>query len=86
MQRHFKTYDECYTVAQKYSNQYGVDIGIEKASPYDPGFLWFHLPKPENRYGHELQCEVVTPMRRAESSSSPLILRGKIARLGGSHE
>lgn len=37
----------------------GRDYGIEKNAF---GFAVFMLPRPENRFGHELRCEVVTPL------------------------
>jgi hypothetical protein len=48
----------------------GMDHGIENNAF---GFRSFMLPRPENRSGHELRCEVVTPelakgMRRADGS------------------
>lgn len=38
------------------------EMGLEKVDgPFEKGFRVISLPKPENRYGHELRCEVVAP-------------------------
>ena len=58
-QKHFKDYDEAFSAAEEYGKLVRHDIGLEKASDYDPGYVIFILPWPENRYGHELRCEVV---------------------------
>lgn len=55
---HFKDYDEAYDSAQERASQGQRDIGIERIGG---GFNVFYLPNPENRFGHELRCEVVTP-------------------------
>ena len=47
--------------AQAKANEFGIDYGIE-ANDLFHTFRCFMLPKPENRYGHELRCEVVCPM------------------------
>lgn len=49
-------YREARAKAQRTANATGYDFGIERNL-----FGWsvFMLPKRENRYGHELRCEVV---------------------------
>lgn len=55
------TYDEAYQAACKRAVELGTDQGIEKNQYTTGGFRVFMLPRPENRCGHELRCEVVTP-------------------------
>lgn len=39
----------------------GLDVGIEKMREFNRVvFSCFFLPKPENRTGRELSCEVIT--------------------------
>jgi hypothetical protein len=56
-------YKEAHTYAVEVARQGGgrYEVGIEKFSEYGkPGYRsGFHLPKPENRYGFELRCQVV---------------------------
>jgi hypothetical protein len=47
--------------AQKKANELGFDYGISK---HAFGYSCFMLPKQEHRRGHELTCEVVSPMTR----------------------
>ena len=42
------------------AREMGLDYGLEW-NEYSKDFRSFMLPKPENRYGHELRCEVVRP-------------------------
>lgn len=48
--------------AQKWANQLGRETGIEKAVEFGKTVYRVHfLPKPQNRYGFELRCELVPP-------------------------
>lgn len=49
-------YREVRDEAQRKANDLGFDYGIEKDAF---GYRSFMLPRRENRYGHELRCEVV---------------------------
>jgi hypothetical protein len=60
----FKTWKEAHTAAVLLARELKRDVGIWRVSKgYYPTetFSIRALPKPENRYGHELQCEVVSP-------------------------
>lgn len=61
MGKHFEHYDTAKAAARDAANATGRDVGIEKASALDPGWLVFRLPNPADRCGHELRCEVVRP-------------------------
>lgn len=50
-------YKEVRAEAQAKANATGFDFGIEKDAF---GFHSLMLPQKQNRYGHELRCEVVT--------------------------
>lgn len=50
------TYKEAYNTAVRKARETGHDYGLERNAF---GFTVFMLPRPENRYGHELRCEVV---------------------------
>lgn len=62
---HYRDYHEAHAYAIKLARDLGREMGLEKASSLyygkDPGFNVIHLPKPENRFGHELRCQVVSP-------------------------
>jgi hypothetical protein len=60
---HFPTYHEAFNAGCTLARKLGRDVGLEKAdNPIDgKGFRVWSLPKPENRYGHEARCEVITP-------------------------
>jgi hypothetical protein len=45
--------------AQKKADETGFDYGVEKDAF---GFHHFMLPQKQNRFGHELRCEVVSAM------------------------
>lgn len=48
--------------AQEMANQSGHDVGIEKRNEFGATvYSASYLPKPENRCGWELRCEVVQP-------------------------
>lgn len=53
-------YRQIHTEAQAEADASGCDMGIEKLGGT---FRWFRLPRAENRFGYELRCEVVHPMR-----------------------
>ena len=62
MQTFFKDYSEAHTAAINLARQLGKEVGLEKFKEFNTkGFRIFHLPKPENRHGFELRCEVVKP-------------------------
>lgn len=55
---HFDDWREAREAAEVAADAIGLDVGLERSGE---GFRIFYLPKPENRAGHELRCEVVTP-------------------------
>ena len=57
---YFKNHEDAYKAAVKKAKAANIDVGIEKS---DGGYIIRYLPKPENRYGWDLRCEVVTPSR-----------------------
>jgi len=62
MSQRFKEWKEAHTAAVVLARQIGHDVGIWRQAEYGKdGYNIRSLPKPENRYGHELRCEVVTP-------------------------
>jgi hypothetical protein len=52
------SYGKVRGIAQGQANATGFDYGIEKLGGE---FRSFMLPRRENRSGHELRCEVVSP-------------------------
>lgn len=59
----YVSYTACRADAQTEANRSGADQGLE----YNPLFKFYRfwrLPKPENRFGHELRCEVVRSERK----------------------
>lgn len=61
-QRWFTDYKEAFNAAIDLANLLGRETGLEAAKEYGkPGFRLHNLPKPENRYGFELRCQVVQP-------------------------
>ncbi len=46
--------------APDYAKKGGCDFMLEK-NPYYKTYFWRRLPLPQNRFGHELRCEVVMP-------------------------
>ena len=58
----YREWKEAHTAAVLLARQLGRETGIEKTKEFNtPGFRVHHLPKPENRCGFELRCEVVRP-------------------------
>lgn len=58
----FDYYATAHAAAQESANHVRIDIGIERVDgPLGKGFKVFMLPKPINRSGFELRCEVVQP-------------------------
>ena len=58
----FRDWKEAHTHAVKLARQLGREVGILKAKEYNKTvFQVLHLPRPENRYGFELRCELVSP-------------------------
>lgn len=58
----FADYKEAFNSAVDLAVRLGKEVGLEGFKEYGkPGFRVFHLPKPENRYGFELRCQVVRP-------------------------
>jgi len=57
----YREYKECHKDAQADADEFKRDYGIEKNSLFGY-YRYFMLPNPENRYGYELKCEVVSPM------------------------
>ena len=52
-------YREARAEAQRKANESGFDHGLERNDLFED-FHVFMLPRRENRYGHELRCEVVS--------------------------
>ncbi len=58
----FTDWKEAHTAAVTLARQCLMDVGIEACKEYGRKVLRVKLlPKPENRYGWELRCEVVRP-------------------------
>lgn len=61
----FKSYTEARTYAGGVANRLKLSVGIEKMPDLfgNPGDIYMVrlLPRPENRSGWELRCEVVDP-------------------------
>lgn len=62
MAQFFTEYKEAHTAAVLLSRQLGREVGIERGKEYSrSGYLVHQLPRPENRQGFELRCEIVRP-------------------------
>jgi hypothetical protein len=58
----YADYKIAFNAAVDLANTQGKEVGLEKFKEYNkPGFRVFNLPKPQNRYGFELRCQVVQP-------------------------
>ena len=58
-----REYNEAFNSAVRLARLLRREVGLEKGdNPLDgKGYRVFSLPKRENRYGHELRCQVVGP-------------------------
>jgi hypothetical protein len=57
-----RTYEEAHKAAVELARLLKRETGILKTKEYNRTvFNVYHLPKPENRYGFELRCEIVRP-------------------------
>lgn len=58
----FREWKDAHTAAVALARELRREVGLLKATEYGkPVFQVFNLPKPENRQGFELRCEVVRP-------------------------
>jgi hypothetical protein len=58
----FPDWKEAHTAAVILARQLGREVGLLKAKEYSREvFQVIHLPRPENRQGFELRCEIVRP-------------------------
>lgn len=55
----FKSYGEAFKHAQESANEGGISYGIEKPVPPFNEWNVLMLPRPQNRFGYELRCQVV---------------------------
>jgi len=58
MSKFFTEYFKAHKAAIQLAKLIKRDVGLGKSCG---GYTIFSLPNSENRYGHELRCEVVTP-------------------------
>ena len=62
MSSRFVDWKEAHTEAVKLARLCKRDVGIWRQAEFgQDGYNIRLLPNPENRYGHELRCEVVSP-------------------------
>jgi hypothetical protein len=62
MSRRFTDWKQAHIAAIQLARELKRDVGIWRQVEYGKdGYNIRSLPNPENRYGHELQCEVVHP-------------------------
>jgi hypothetical protein len=60
----FKTWKEAHTAAIKLARELNRDVGLWRVAKGYYNYETFtirSLPHQRNRFGHELQCEVVSP-------------------------
>jgi hypothetical protein len=58
----FSNYNEAAREGRKYARYLGREVGMEKANEYGKTVYNVKpIPKPENRYGHELRMEILKP-------------------------
>lgn len=62
MDSEFETWEEARAEAERRANLYQIAHGIEKPTAYAKWTIKM-LPRPENRYGWELRCEAVEPIK-----------------------
>ncbi|MDE2096597.1 MAG: hypothetical protein KGL39_05065 [Patescibacteria group bacterium] len=69
----YREYGEAFNRAVVLARLLKREVGLEKAdNPLDgKGFRIFSLPNRENRYGHELRCQVVGPQEPMMTSYPP---------------
>ena len=73
-----KEYAEARAKAQESANRMGMDHGLEWNSLMGEFHVWM-LPRRENRRGHELRCEVVSPEDLEKCLPDPKVLLSKEA-------
>ena len=58
-----RKYEDAFNAAVRMARLLRREVGLEKGdNPLDgKGFRVFSLPKPANRCGHELRCQIVRP-------------------------
>lgn len=64
MKTFFDEYKPALAEAQRWANQSGLDLGLERrpgVGGYGKGYKIFFLPAERFRQGYELRCEVVRP-------------------------
>ena len=62
MPQAFPEWKAAHTAAVELARLLKREVGIEKANEYGKQVFRVHtLPRPENRYGFELRCEIVRP-------------------------
>jgi hypothetical protein len=54
-----RTYETAFNEAVDLADRVNMDVGLAKDA--FGGWSLFLLPRPENRRGEELRCQVVTP-------------------------
>lgn len=54
-----RQYEEAFNEAVETANRLNMDVGLMRNG--FGGWSTFLLPRPENRRGEELRCQVVTP-------------------------
>lgn len=58
----FTVWKEAHTAAVLLARQLNKEVGIYKTKEYNKQvYQVLHLPKPQNRQGFELRCELVDP-------------------------
>lgn len=58
----FKDWKDAHNAAVDLARTLGREVGIYKTKEYTSEvYQVIHLPKPQNRQGFELRCEVVAP-------------------------
>ena len=64
MAEQFREYRDAFNYAVEWADKRNADCGIEKVKcPFARREMFnvHFLPKPQNRYGFELRCQVVRP-------------------------
>lgn len=63
MSQRFKDWKDAHTAAVLLARELKHDVGIWRQTEFGKdGYNVRSLPRSENRCGHELRCEVVTPL------------------------